>query len=117
MKEEPWLKQYWRPLMAYQYLLVCLFDFIIAPSLTMLLAKYHIVEYKQWDPITLKESGYYHMAMGAILGVAAWTRGMEKIKRLDLLTGQMTEVDTENVQQKPVKTTQSTETEKPSRMD
>lgn len=97
--------------MAYQYLLVCLFDFIIAPAFTMLLAKYHIIEYKQWDPITLKESGYYHMAMGVVLGLAAWTRGLEKIKRLDLNSDNVTEVESETVQQKP------TYVDKPSRMD
>lgn len=35
-----------------------------------------------WDPITLKEGGFYHLAMAAIIGVAAWTRGKEKITRL-----------------------------------
>lgn len=35
-----------------------------------------------WDPLTLKESGFYHLAMAAIIGVAAWTRGQEKIKRI-----------------------------------
>ena len=80
MKEEPWLKQYWRPLMAYQYLLVCLFDFVLAPILTMILSKY-LGGYHPWEPLTLKESGYYHMAMGAILGVAAWTRGQENLER------------------------------------
>lgn len=80
--KETWIKQYWRPLMAYQYFAVCLFDFIIFPALTMLISKY-TGQHIQWDPLTLKESGFYHMAMGAILGVAAWTRGLEKIKRIE----------------------------------
>jgi hypothetical protein len=67
--------------MAYQYFAVCLFDFIIFPALTMIVAKY-TGEYVQWNPITLKESGFYHMAMGAIVGVAAWTRGLEKVRRI-----------------------------------
>ena len=82
MTEESWIKQYWRPLMAYQYFIVCIFDFILFPVATMLLSKY-TGTYTQWDPLTLKESGFYHMAMGAILGVAAWTRGLEKIKRVE----------------------------------
>lgn len=69
--------------MAYQYLAVCIFDFILAPLLQMALGKY-TGTYVQWDPITLKESGFYHLSMGAIVGVAAWTRGMEKIRRLDI---------------------------------
>jgi hypothetical protein len=88
MMKETWIKQYWRPFMAYQYLVVCVFDFIVAPLLTMALSKYLGTPYTPWDPLTLKESGYYHMAMGAVLGVAAWTRGQEKIKRLDMETGE-----------------------------
>jgi N-acetyl-anhydromuramyl-L-alanine amidase AmpD len=30
----------------------------------------------------LKEGGFYHLAMAAIIGVAAWTRGREKIERI-----------------------------------
>jgi hypothetical protein len=37
---------------------------------------------QQWNPITLKEGGFYHLAMAAIIGVAAWTRGQEKITRI-----------------------------------
>lgn len=97
MNEDSWLKQYWRPIMAYQYLAVCLFDFIVAPLLTMALSKYTGIQYKPWDPLTLKESGYYHMAMGAILGVAAWTRGQEKIKRLDMQTGESVEIEKQHI--------------------
>ena len=73
---ESWIKQYWRPAIAWQYLAVCIFDFIIFPSAYMYLAK------QPWDPITLKEGGFYHLAMAAIVGVAAWTRGKEKIVKL-----------------------------------
>jgi hypothetical protein len=53
-----------------------LFDFIIFPSASMYFLK------EPWDPITLKEGGFYHLAMAAIIGVAAWTRGQEKITKL-----------------------------------
>jgi hypothetical protein len=76
MREESWIKQYWRPAIAYQYLAVCVFDFIIFPAVYMYFSQ------QQWDPITLKEGGFYHLAMAAIIGVAAWTRGKEKITRL-----------------------------------
>lgn len=76
MNEESWLKQYWRPAIAWQYFAVCVFDFIIFPAAYMHFAN------QPWDPITLKEGGFYHLAMAAIIGVAAWTRGQEKITRL-----------------------------------
>ena len=74
--EESWLKQYWRPAIAWQYFAVCVCDFIIFPSVYMYIVK------EPWDPITLKEGGFYHLAMAAIIGVAAWTRGQEKIQRI-----------------------------------
>ena len=73
--EESWIKQYWRPAIAWQYLAVCIFDFILFPSFAL---KIGIT----WDPLTLRESGFYHLAMAAIIGVAAWTRGQEKITKL-----------------------------------
>ena len=75
---EPWIKQYWRPAIAWQYFAVCLCDFIVFPAAYMYLLK------QPWDPITLKEGGFYHLAMAAIIGVAAWTRGQEKIKKIEL---------------------------------
>lgn len=75
---ESWLKQYWRPAIAWQYFAVCVFDFIIFPAAYM-----HYTN-QTWDPMTLKESGFYHLAMAAIIGVAAWTRGQEKIQRIAL---------------------------------
>lgn len=81
-KENSWIKHYWRPFMAYQYLAVCVFDFIVFPLLTMFASKLLGTPYVQWEPLTLKESGFYHLSMGAIIGVAAWTRGQEKIQSL-----------------------------------
>lgn len=75
---EPWIKQYWRPAIAWQYFAVCIFDFIIFPAAYLYFAK------QVWEPLTLKESGFYHLAMAAIIGVSAWTRGQEKIQRIAL---------------------------------
>ena len=75
MKEENWLKQYWRPAIAWQYFAVCICDFIIFPLIAF---QYGVT----WNPLTLKEGGFYHMAMAAIVGVSAWTRGKEKIEKM-----------------------------------
>jgi hypothetical protein len=69
--------------MAYQYLVVCIFDFIIFPIASGLFIIYAKVPYVAWEPITLKQAGLYHMAMAAIVGVSAWTRGQEKLRRID----------------------------------
>ena len=75
-REATWIKHYWRPAIAWQYFAVCVFDFIIFP------AAYMYFTNQAWDPITLKAGGFYHLSMAAIIGVAAWTRGQEKITRI-----------------------------------
>jgi len=81
MKEETWIKQYWRPAIAWQYFAVCMFDFIIFPFFDFGLSYYLKLD-NNWDPITLKDGGFYHLAMAAIIGVSAWTRGQEKIEKM-----------------------------------
>jgi hypothetical protein len=78
-KEDNWVKSYWRPAMGWQYLVVCLFDFFFAPILTGWYAWFAKIPYEAWKPITMGEGGFYHMAMAAIVGVVAWTRGQEKV--------------------------------------
>lgn len=81
-KKEIWIKQYWRPMMAWQYLIVCYYDFLLAPIIynhISLINPEHIV---QWDPITLQAGGLYHIAMAAIQGIYTWTRGLEKMEMI-----------------------------------
>ena len=78
-----WFKTYWRPFAAWQYILVCLFDFIIGPTITILFFHATGQDYIQWSPLTLQAGGFYHMAMGAVLGIYAWSRGQEKMKYVD----------------------------------
>ena len=95
-------KRYWRPLAAYTYIIICLFDFIAMPVFTEVhnrqvntqafvevskltspevqikaIEQLNLGE-KDWLPLTLEGGGLFHIAFGAILGVAAWTRGQEK---------------------------------------
>jgi hypothetical protein len=70
----------WRPLMAYQYAIICLADFLFFPIFWSLLQALHNGQVQnQWNPITLQGAGLYHLAMGAILGIAAYGRTKEKI--------------------------------------
>ena len=61
----------------------CIFDFIIGPVLTMLYFNYSGGEYVQWLPLTLQGGGLYHLAMGAVLGITSWSRGQEKLHRIE----------------------------------
>jgi hypothetical protein len=99
---ETWIQYYWRPAMAWQYFAVCLFDFIFAPVLTGLYHAYTGTPYVPWNSLTLTNGGLYHLAMGAIVGVAAWSRSKEKIQKM-LLDGGTEEVETETLSQTVIK--------------
>jgi hypothetical protein len=80
MQKEEWLNRKWRPAMGWTYMLTCLFDFVVAPVLWSLLQ--HLSSGSvttQWSPLTLQGAGLYHLAMGAVLGIAAYGRTQEKI--------------------------------------
>lgn len=76
-----WIVKYWRPFMAWQYFVICLFDFLIFPLTIMLLN--HTDKFIKWTPLTLEGGGLYHLAMGMIVGVTAWSRGQEKMRKME----------------------------------
>lgn len=79
-KKEDWLKEKWRPMMGWMYMVTCITDFIIFPILwSVLQALQGGAVTSQWNPLTLQGAGLFHLAMGAVLGVAAWSRGQEKL--------------------------------------
>lgn len=77
--DDGWLQKYWRPAMAVQYFIICMFDFMAAPIFLAVYSAFRDIDYIVWHPLTLEGGGLYHISMGAILGVTAWTRGQEKI--------------------------------------
>lgn len=84
MKNDSWIQKYWRPMMAVVYMVIIVFDFIVFPIFWSLIQVYGVtgVVSLQWSPMTLLSGGIFHAAMGAVLGISAWTRGKEKIERL-----------------------------------
>jgi hypothetical protein len=80
-----WMSAKWRPAMGWMYMAVCIFDFIIFPILWTIIQAYDAqgVVTTEWDPLTLKGGGLFHVAMGGVLGVAAWSRGQEKITAMN----------------------------------
>lgn len=82
-KTDTWLQKYWRPVMAVAYTVIILFDFIVAPILWSILQAFAAGTVTlQWAPLTLLSGGVFHAAMGAVLGISAFTRGQEKVERL-----------------------------------
>ena len=78
-KKEDWMNSKWRPMMGWMYMLVCMFDMIVFPVLWSLLQTLTQTPITQWNPLTLQGAGLFHIAMGAVLGIAAFGRTQEKL--------------------------------------
>jgi hypothetical protein len=79
-EKEDWMNSKWRPMMGWMYMVVCGFDFVIAPILWSLLQSFSQGSVQtQWQPLTLQGAGLFHIAMGAVLGIAAYGRTQEKL--------------------------------------
>ncbi len=81
--QEDWMTKKWRPAMAIMYMTACLFDFVFFPIMFTVVQFWETSvandAFRQWAPITLQGGGLFHVAMGAVLGVSAWSRGQEKM--------------------------------------
>jgi len=78
-KKEDWMNSKWRPMMGWMYMLVCTMDMIVFPILWSLLQTFTHTPITQWNPLTLQGAGLFHIAMGAVLGIAAFGRTQEKL--------------------------------------
>jgi hypothetical protein len=75
-----WINKKMRPMMGWIYMLTCTCDFVVFPVLwSVLQAMSHGSVTSQWQPLTLQGAGLYHIAMGAVLGIAAYGRTKEKV--------------------------------------
>jgi hypothetical protein len=78
-KKEDWMNSKWRPMMGWMYMLICTMDMVIFPVLWSLLQAVTHTAITQWNPLTLQGAGLFHIAMGAVLGIAAFGRTQEKL--------------------------------------
>jgi hypothetical protein len=66
--------------MGWMYMIVCMMDMVIFPVLWSILQAFnHGQVTNQWQPLTLQGAGLFHLAMGAVLGIAAFGRTQEKM--------------------------------------
>jgi hypothetical protein len=78
-KKEDWMNSKWRPMMGWMYMVVCTMDMVVFPILWSLLQTFTGTQITQWNPLTLQGAGLFHIAMGAVLGIAAFGRTQEKL--------------------------------------
>jgi len=77
--QEDWMQKKWRPAMGWMYMGICTLDMGIFPILWSILQTLTNQPVSQWQPLTLQGAGLFHVAMGAVLGIAAFGRTQEKI--------------------------------------
>lgn len=68
-----WFENYWKPAVAWLYLVICAFDFLFGP---LFFGWYSFVVKSQliqnWTPLTLQGGGLFHLAFASIMGITAW---------------------------------------------
>lgn len=79
LANESWFNSRWRPAMAWLWFTVSACDFILFPVLNAVAAGAKLIPYQAWQPLTLQGGGLFHIAMGAVVGVAVWQRTQEKM--------------------------------------
>ena len=77
--KEDWMNSKWRPMMGWMYMVVCMMDMVVFPILWSVLQTFTHTAITQWNPLTLQGAGLFHIAMGAVLGIAAFGRTQEKM--------------------------------------
>ena len=96
-KKEDWMNTKWRPAMGWMYMAVCVADFILFPVLWAAIQFWETSAandaFRQWQPLTLQGAGLFHMAMGAVLGLAAWGRTQEKINGASTVSTALPSID------------------------
>ena len=90
-REEPWYVQLWRPITAWVYLGICVFDFVLGPFFYAWFAWYtkDFAKFGEWQPLTLNGGGVFHISMGAILGVSSWSRGQENLEKYKIYENEL----------------------------
>jgi hypothetical protein len=85
--EEHWVKAYWRPAMAWLYMIICLVDFVIFPTISIFMPVFERTvginsSYVPWQSITLSNGGLVHIAFCTIIGVTTWQQTRERLANL-----------------------------------
>ena len=73
----------WRPFMGWTYMAICFFDFVIGPVMNVAFSIITKTPLIAWKSLTLDNGGLFHLAMGAVLGVAAYGRTQEKVAKIE----------------------------------
>jgi hypothetical protein len=99
--DDKWYVNTWRPAVAWTYLCFCIIDYGVRPAINYYeykkfnltetvnalkelpsTSQVQIIQALQKPDIPPVLNEFVHLAFGSIIGVSAWTRGMEKIETI-----------------------------------
>jgi len=79
-KQDDFFHSAWRPLCAYVYLAICIFDFILGPIIYNTLQFFNPGQtVEMWTAISLQGGGILHLSFGAIIGIHTHSKTRERI--------------------------------------
>lgn len=77
---ESWFKTRWRPAMAWLYMALIVYDFMLMPIFWPVAMFFLKIPFVAWAPLTLQGGALIHITFGAVLGLYAWGRTNEIVK-------------------------------------
>lgn len=79
-KHENWWRNNWRSVGAAVYFVICLYDFVIGPTIYNILQFYNPgQDVSPWVPLTTSGGGLVHLSFGSLMSVSAFGRTREKL--------------------------------------
>jgi hypothetical protein len=75
--KEIWFKTRWRPSMAWLYMILIIFDFMLMPVAWPIAMFFLKIPFVAWTPLTLQGGALIHITFGAVLGLYTWGRTKE----------------------------------------
>lgn len=91
---ESWFKSRWRPAMAWLYMALIVYDFMLMPILWPIAMFFLKIPFVAWSPLTLQGGALIHLAFGGVLGLYTWGRTKELTNGIDLSSDEVTETAT-----------------------
>lgn len=74
--------KYFRETAGAVYLIIVLFDFLVAPVLTAIYYAYTKQLYAEWTPLTLQGGGMFHISFATILGISSYMKGVSSVETI-----------------------------------
>lgn len=96
IQNETWVNQKWRPMMGWAYMGICIYDFVLAPTINYIFFAVTGMPFVPWTSLTMASGGLFHIAMGAVVGITSWQRGIEKLKRYEMTRNERRQEQTDS---------------------